>query len=504
MKLSDQLPLMPFVRILIPLTAGILTARFVTAPDGVVFALATLLYIAAWFLRQKSFGQAYLLVALWATGIVLSVLTDTRETMPRGERLRMAVEIRDTPSTQGRWQRTTASVGYFRSAKSGVWEACEENIQLYVDTCYKIAAGEQFTFRGYLNAIDTLGTSYGRLMRSRGLSARSYLTPGNLLVRAPEPRKDARYYALKAQQWAVERLSRLPLDTEEKNLLLTLVAGERRGLDRGLRADYSKVGVSHILSVSGLHMGFVLILINLLTFWLPLFRHGHLIRNALVILGLWAYAVVAGLSPSVIRAALMMSLAQVALGFSVRGNRYNLLLGAATLMLGVNPHYLFDISFQLSFLAVLSILFLYPRLYRRRINSNRFLDSLWSTLLLGLAAQVGTLPLVAYSFGNIPLVALGVNPVVILCSFVAVSIGFCWLLLPVGFLGPAAAWIISSVLHLQNTVVRWSAALPFAAVEGVKPNGWYVAGLYALMIGAGVLWKLLEERQALRKRGLTD
>ena len=103
----------------------------------------------------------------------------------------------------------------------------------------------------------------------------------------------------------------------------------------------------------------------------------------------------------------------MALGASVSGNGYNVVLGTATLMLAVRPSYLFDVSFQLSFAAVLSILFFYPRLYRRRLSRYRTLDALYSSLLLGAAAQIGTLPLTAYHFGNVPLVSLAINPIVI-------------------------------------------------------------------------------------------
>lgn len=500
MKLADQLRIMPFVRVFPALATGILTARFVTAPDWAVFAVATLVYGAAWGFHRKPWGQAYLLAAVWMTGIVLSVLSDTREVMPRGRRLAMVVQVQETPLTQGRWQRTTARVGYFRPAFANTartaqsdWQTCEEKIQLYIDTAYRITAGETFSMFGYLNPIGTRSTSYGRLMRSRGVSARSYLSAGNLIAQAPSTRPGLSLRAAAVQQWAVERLSRLRLNDTDRNLITTLVAGERRGLDPKLRADYARTGVSHILSVSGLHMGFVLILVNLLTGWIVMFRRGHLIRNAVVIAALWTYALMAGLSPPVVRAALMMSTAQLAFGLSARGDRYNLLLGAATLMLAVNPHYLFDISFQLSFLAVLSILFLYPRLYRRRLSPIRWVDALWSSVLLGIAAQIGTLPLVAYSFGNLPLIAVFINPAVVLCSFIAVCAGFLWLLLPLGFLNPWLSHLISGTLWLQNTLIERASGLPLAAIDDLHPGGWWITGVYALMIGLAIGWKMREQ-----------
>lgn len=114
MQLAEQLRQMPFVRIFTALAIGILVARFITAPDVVVFATAGIIYGAGWWLYRKPWGQVYLLTAIGLTGMVLSVLSDTRENIPRGKRLALIVQINETPLTQGRWRRTTAHVGYFR------------------------------------------------------------------------------------------------------------------------------------------------------------------------------------------------------------------------------------------------------------------------------------------------------------------------------------------------------------------------------------------------------
>ena len=161
----------------------------------------------------------------------------------------------------------------------GKWVSVSEKIQLYIDTCYRIGAGEQITFRGYLNPIDTTGSSYGRLMRSRGMSAKKLPHPRCTDCRTTSEYRSAGYRAAQVQYGAVERIMRLDLSEADRNLVATLVAGERRGIDPKLRNDYAVTGVAHILSVSGLHMGFVLVIANLLLGWIVLFRRGHLIKK---------------------------------------------------------------------------------------------------------------------------------------------------------------------------------------------------------------------------------
>ena len=237
------------------------------------------------------------------------------------------------------------------------------------------------------------------------------------------------------------------------------------------------------------------VLVNLALGWVVLLRHGHLIRNVLAILALWTYAVMAGLSPSVVRSALMLSAAQAALGASVSGNGYNVVFGTATLMLAVQPSYLSDVSFQLSFAAVLSILFFYPRLYRRRLSRHRALDALYSSLLLGAAAQIGTLPLIAYHFGNVPLVSLAINPVVIFAAFVVIGASLLWLLCPLPLWNPFLSRIVETALTVQNGTVAHAAASPAAAIEGIVLPEWAVVLAYALLGMLAVAVKLREEKR---------
>lgn len=110
----------------------------------------------------------------------------------------------------------------------------------------------------------------------------------------PRERAPGDRYAAALQRWAVERIHRLHVGEREQELLSALIAGDKRNLDRRLKADYSKTGVAHILAVSGLHMGFVLVIANLLFGWTVLLRYGHVAKNVLVISALWFYAVMAG------------------------------------------------------------------------------------------------------------------------------------------------------------------------------------------------------------------
>ena len=508
MLLNDKIRITPFARILPPLAAGIACQRFASAPLWAVALIAAAVYAGAWLTRKIPAGRAYVYASLFCTGLLLADLSSTKRPMPRNERLAMIVEIDRTPSLSGRWAVTTARAGMYRcfGRQAGTtparWQPTDEKIELRFDTGFHVSVGEQMAVAGYLNPIDTSGSRYGALMRSRGLTARAYVTRGNLIARMDGNGRTAMRNAALFQRVAVERLSRLRLSETDRSMVCALVAGERRTMDRDLRAAYARTGTAHILAVSGLHMGFVMLLVNLALGWVVLLRHGHLIRNVLAILALWTYAVMAGLSPSVVRSALMLSAAQAALGASVSGNGYNVVLGTATLMLAVRPSYLSDVSFQLSFAAVLSILFFYPRLYRYRKRLGKIPNGILSCVMLGAAAQIGTLPLVAYSFGNIPLIALLINPIVILTSFVIISTGLLWLLLPLGILNPVCSFVIKTALWIQNGLIEWAAGIPVAAIKDVRMDGMSVLMLYAAL-GLLAVWIKIREDARTEKLAVT-
>lgn len=412
--------------------------------------------------------------------------------IPQGERLLVAAEVDAVPHTAGRWQRTTARIGYFRPESSGQWTGVSEKIQLYADTSSKIAFGDRLLIKGYLNPVDTYGGSYGRLMESRGIGSRMFATKGGIKARTQYPSDGLAGYTASLQETFARRIEKLEMDPENEAMAKALAAGDKRGVNSALKDSYSRAGVIHIMSVSGLHMGFVLVIANILLAWVVFLPKGHIVKNISVILFLWIYAAAAGLSPSVVRAALMLSAVQTAFAVSSRTTGYNTLFAAATVMLAVNPSYLFDISFQLSFMAVFSIMFFYPRLYRRKLCRNKIADFAVSSLLLSIAAQIGTIPLVAYNFGRIPALAIVINPVVIVTSFIIIAATLIWVLIPLGILSPVFSTVIAHVSEAQNFLVEKAASMPGASSGEISPAMGWTIGMYAVMLLAMLAIKAAE------------
>ena len=244
MQLSDKIDITPFARILPFFAAGILAFRYVTAPDWLIVAAAVIGYAVAWRQRKGSCRWWTVAVALFFSGILVTAVSAQKEAMPRGERLAMVLEVGQNPVSNGRWRQTVARVGAYRpldSAGSG-WRGVDEKVELRVDTAERVAVGEQLYVVGYLNPVDTAGSRYGTLMRSRGIGARVYVRGDQVISRLPGNGRRATRYAAALQRWAVERIHRLHVGEREQELLSALIAGDKRNLDRRLKADYSKTG----------------------------------------------------------------------------------------------------------------------------------------------------------------------------------------------------------------------------------------------------------------------
>lgn len=477
-----------------------MAARIIDTPPVVAVSCAAAVFILTAVNRKDIYLWACVMLFFFAVSTVMR----PRAAIPQGERLELIVQIAENPTARGRWQQTTARVGFWRDGgyndrdaenarKVGGegddgWRRVNERIQLSVDTCYSVEVGEQIAFRAWVNPVGD--GSYGRLMALRGIHSRAYLVPGNLIRKAPHRSETPSYYAAKMQAGAVERLERLDLEPSSRGVVEAMAAGSRGAIERDVRSEYSTTGAAHLLAVSGLHVGIVFVLINLLLYALPAVRRGHIYRNAAAIAAIWAYAAATGLSPSVVRAALMFSFAQLALASGSRRDGLNIMLGSAVVMLAMNPNYWGDPSFMLSYAAVLSIAAFFGPVYDRVRTRWKVLNVLISVMIIGVVASVGTAPLVAYWFGRISLAGMVVNPLVILTAHVIVMFGVVWMAAPVGALNVAFSWVLDCAAGVQNAAVGWAAERDWASVDvGEIPLWTVVAAYVALGAAAAMCYK---------------
>ena len=526
--IPEQLERMPFLRMLIPLIAGILLADYLVVPTGVLLAGLVVLILCYFIFRGERLRQVLLVLMILMTGISVSEVLTPRETMPRNERMVISGVIGDNINTYGRWHRTSAQVTSFRSYDDSTarWQSCDEKILLYIDTVYSVSLGDRICAVAYINPLDTVkGTSgYARTMRSRGVLGKAFVIDGRLISCEETSAGNFWEFLMKlskrAQAAITGRLAKFDMDDRELGVAMALLAGDRTLLDPELKEDYSKAGTSHILAISGLHLGIIFLLLNYLFTPLLLFRRGRAVRTVLVILALWTYAFISGMSASVLRAAFMLTVMQFSLFTVWNHNSYNALFGSAFILLLIRPTFLYDISFQMSYLALLGILFFYPRFnrwtrvdratvwFRRWRNRTKgvlrlpvaFVCNLFvfmtGAILIGLSAQITVIPLVGWAFGRLPLLSILANPLIMLVITWLMVAGFAYLILAgVPGLGWLAGVILKWLLERQNSWVEWIAKWPGASIENVSYSTpvLFLIYFFLLLLMTGI--KYLEERK---------
>lgn len=331
---------------------------------------------------------------------------------------------------------------------------------------------------------------YARYLIRKGISGTGFVASGHWQFSECRKEKEGiatvLYRLAASYRTQIENLyRRLGIEGDELAVLSALTLGDKTDLSESVRESYSVAGVSHVLALSGLHVG----LLYALAFFLlrPLLlggQSGRVLRSLLLILLLWLFAFFTGLSPSVVRSAAMFSIWALADLCGRQSFSLNTLALTAWLMLLVRPVWLFDVGFQLSFAAVLSILLFQPFLYRLCPVRHRAGTYLWGLVSVSVAAQLGTAPLVLFYFSRFSthflLTNLLVVPLVTLILYAAVVL---LLLTPMSGLQAVAAVGLEKMLRMLNQLVRWVEQLPYASVDGIWLYPLEVAGCY-LVLGA--------------------
>ncbi len=281
------------------------------------------------------------------------------------------------------------------------------------------------------------------------------------------------------------------IDDQAYGIIAAMTLGEKSQLDASQKEIFSRVGASHVLALSGLHLMIIYTVISLFVGW----RRFRTLSQILIVLAIWAFAFLVGLSSSVVRAALMISIyALLSLGYRERMS-VNTLAFVAIIMLLFSPLALYDVGFQLSFTAVLAIVLLNPLLSGLIAadvqQRHGWLKAWWGLTSVSISAQVGTAPLVAYYFGRLPVWFLLSNYVVIPLATLTLYLALCciacfWWSALQGLLATA----LSAVVVLMNRLLEIIAALPAASIEGIRLTAFGVLMLYIIIGSCYVLLRL--------------
>ncbi|MEQ8323493.1 MAG: ComEC/Rec2 family competence protein [Vicingaceae bacterium] len=269
---------------------------------------------------------------------------------------------------------------------------------------------------------------------------------------------------------------------ESKALLKALVLGNKSALGTEMKEAFARSGIMHLLAVSGLHVGIVFLFIKgILDIMQYIFRYSFNVLGISVI-AVWIYAGITGFSASVVRASLMLSFYLLSLKLKRRSHGLSLLCLSAFLALSLDPDLLWDLGFQLSYVAVCGILLAYPILRSIFNPSSKILKYLWSLISLSLAAQICTFPIASHNFGMFPTYFLLGNIVAMPIAALLLGTGLFLSFFNSEMIGiHEIAIALDSLIGHFLSVINGISALPFSAIE-VELNAGEVICMYAVLI----------------------
>lgn len=273
--------------------------------------------------------------------------------------------------------------------------------------------------------------------------------------------KNADFYLGKLRENLSRSFDIHGFDTSVKEMLNALLLGQRQDMEKSITENYTNTGVVHILAISGLHFGVLYVILGFLLRPLDRFgSNGRLLKLILILGVLWLFALISGMSASVVRSVVTFTFIGIGLYINRNSNIYNSLAASMFFILLFTPSFLFDVGFQLSYGAVIGIVALQPVFRRLPKSKHKAVNYLYETIWLSLAAQLGVLPLCLYYFNQFPLLFLLANIVVVPLSTAVLLLGL--LVLALNYVWDAAAiatgYILEFLIDMMNNFTAWIAS----------------------------------------------
>jgi competence protein ComEC len=503
----------PFLRLLIPFIAGLLLQYHfafalniwlvIAVVAFLLFELFLLLSLKRKFSHSWVSGTAINTTMICLGGILFYTNTGTNDTYCIKNNYtsqKLLITLQEPLSEKEKSYKANASVemiGYDSACKS-----IKGNIIIYLqkDSIKPLLTyGSQIVIDKPLQPIRNSGNpacfDYEEYCALQHIYYQVFLKPDEYVVLKEKKTNAAKQFLFNANNTITGVLQKYISSKKELGLAEALLIGYKEDLDKTLVQSYSNTGVVHIIAISGLHLGVIYYLLLLLLKPLNDKRKvNRILKPVIVIVFLWLFSIMSGASPSVLRSAVMFTCIVIGNSISKQSSVYNTLSVSAFLLLCYNPFWLWDVGFQLSYAALLSIVIFMKPVYNCIYIKNKLLDKIWQAAAVTIAAQILTTPISIYYFHQFPvfflmtnLLAVPISTIILIGEIVLCAVSF---IAPVAsVIGKILAWL----LWLMNTIVERIEAIPFNMWGGLQISIWQNLLLY-IFVAAIALW-LLKNRK---------
>ena len=285
------------------------------------------------------------------------------------------------------------------------------------------------------------------------------------------------------RQYFINKFKLFDIKPENLAIINAIVLGDKSEITPELGNEFANAGVMHILAVSGLHVGILFLILTVLFNSFAGYKIGKYLKFFLIIFILWAYAFITGLSPSVVRSVIMFSLVSISIIIQRQHNIYNTVFVSAFILLVFNPFYLLKIGFQLSYLAVLGIVYFQPKISKIVKSKNKFIRYFWDLVAVSIAAQISTAPLTLYYFNKFPNYFILTNLAVMMLVTIILSVGIAFLAL--SFIPLVNNWIAKAIdflLDAMTYIIHKVNTFPRAITDNINIDFFEMISMYSILI----------------------
>lgn len=499
----------PCIRIVIPVIAGIIIYRYqkfdmlITA--ALMISLCFLLFMiqrASLVVQFKTGGLQGLLIniVLCAAGILISAANDRTAGIAKTEKLIrdrswLLATLKGPPSEKPKSWKLNANINVDPQIGMLIYfskDNANKTLPVYGQTIAFLKPPKRIENLPVFGDFD-----YKQYCALKNIHYQVFLHAEEYLVCPGMDRNPFQVFLLEAQNWTTNTLKKFIPGKKEAGLAEALLIGYKDDLDKSLIQSYSITGIMHVVAISGLHLGLIYAILRWLSSPLGSGKAGKWAASVITIAGLWIFSFLAGGSPSVLRSAVMFTVIVIGNGAASKASLYNNLAASALLLLAADPNNLWDIGFQLSYAALLSIGLYMKPIYDLMVFENKGLDAIWKLSAVTLAAQVLTLPVSIYYFHQFPNLFLITNLIAVPGSSIILlaEIALC----AVSFFGPVAEILgkgISIAIRLLNDAVEGLAGWKYANIDGLTVTLLQTLLAYGL-IAALSAWLLAHRKQGL-------
>lgn len=328
---------------------------------------------------------------------------------------------------------------------------------------------------------------YGRYLKNKSILTQVFVAQNDLKIGAILE-KDIWYYSNLLRSKVKNRLEENHFGKDELAVAMALLLGQQQEISSEIIQDYQLSGAVHILSVSGLHVGLLIMFIHFILRPLPRNNFNSFLKLIITITILWFFAFIAGLSPSVVRSVTMFTFVAIGMHMNRKTNVFHTLLVSIFLILLFQPTFIVDVGFQLSYLALFFILWLQPMLKGIWHPKTKIGKSIWDVLTVSFAAQLGVFPLSIYYFHQFPGLFFVTNLLVIPLVSVIMAWGILVLFLTsFGTIPIFFTKVLEFLIYFINQIIKWVASLEQFIIQDISFTVYMLFSTF-LVLFSTILW----------------